>query len=392
MNRKNDGGIQVIFIGHSFGLKKNNALSNLVRNISRGLTESKVETWLIPLSLEYGTFIGRVNGVKFYNPLTAKTRSKFLVIRLTNKILRYLRFPFFLRQVNYRKRTVLICLGESLALFLYCRLLELVFPLTLILYSVEHPFRDNSSVSKFSKILYLPLSRSFFDGYLCISNNLSDFFNLKNPKPTLIIPSVVDYSTFEKKCPRPVDYEYICYAGSVTREKDGVDILLRAFAQIRNEGISIKLLIIGNFFSCENFLKELALNLKINNSVVFMGPVDRTEIPAFLQHAKMLVLSRPDNLQNRAGFPTKIPEYLASGNPVIVSEIGDLPVYLKDKESVFFVKPGDISELTKSMLDVLNNYEFAVRVGKKGKEIANSILGYKYQGQRLKYFLDELML
>ena len=49
----------------------------------------------------------------------------------------------------------------------------------------------------------------------------------------------------------------------------------------------------------------------------------------------MLVLARPDNIQAKGGFPTKLGEYLATGNPVVVTKVGEIPNYLIDGVNAF---------------------------------------------------------
>jgi len=224
VNKENEIAFRVFFIGNSFSIKGSNAPSNLIRNISRGLAEAGLETWLIPFSLEYGKYLGNINGVKYYNPLAIKVRPGLLLVRRFNRVFRYFRLPFFLAKLGNREYNTLIYFGESLAMILYCKVLAFTFCSKYFLYSVEHPFGAGSTLSSIEKRYLLPLSRIVFDGYLCITHNLSQLFNARKPKPTLVIPSVVDYNLFNKHYPRPVDYEYICYAGSVTVDKDAAII------------------------------------------------------------------------------------------------------------------------------------------------------------------------
>lgn len=53
-------------------------------------------------------------------------------------------------------------------------------------------------------------------------------------------------------------------------------------------------------------------------------------MPQMLKNAEALVLDRPNSLQAQYGFPTKLGEYLLTGNPVVVTKVGDIPLYLKD--------------------------------------------------------------
>ena len=76
--------------------------------------------------------------------------------------------------------------------------------------------------------------------------------------------------------------------------------------------------------------------------MVFTDSVSPTTIPQYFMDAEMLVLARPDNIQAKYGFPTKLGEYLLSGRPVVLTDVGNITDFLKDGVSAFIAKPGDI--------------------------------------------------
>ncbi len=49
-----------------------------------------------------------------------------------------------------------------------------------------------------------------------------------------------------------------------------------------------------------------------------------------LSEAHFLILLRPDSRYSRAGFPSKVPEALAAGVPVLTNLTSDLRLYIKD--------------------------------------------------------------
>ena len=58
-------------------------------------------------------------------------------------------------------------------------------------------------------------------------------------------------------------------------------------------------------------------------------------MPKYLCNAKLLALARPDSIQAQGGFPTKLGEYLATGRPVVVTKVGEIPDYLEDGVNAF---------------------------------------------------------
>ena len=114
------------------------------------------------------------------------------------------------------------------------------------------------------------------------------------------------------------DEKYIAYCGAVSYDKDGANILIESFAKFYPRHKDYRLYIIGKSVEplVSDQLKDLAHELGVEKNVVFTGTVDPKEMPQLLYNARILALSRPDNLQTQNGFPTKLGEYLATGNPV----------------------------------------------------------------------------
>ena len=50
----------------------------------------------------------------------------------------------------------------------------------------------------------------------------------------------------------------------------------------------------------------------------FTGRTSPEVMPQILTDASILALARPNNVQSQNGFPTKLGEYLATGNPVAI--------------------------------------------------------------------------
>lgn len=378
--------MKIFFLG-IFGIRISNAASNQIRDISRGLVENGLDTYLISIGLEYGEFRGNINNVNYYIPLAQKTRNNFVFVRIFFRIIRYIRLVLYLINFKGYEKKILIVYEERFSFFLYSYILKLLFFDKIVLYTTEYPFRKNNPYIIFNKKLYMFITTKIFDCYIFVSHKLRELYNIGKDLNSTIIPSVVAPSEFLIKEKSPFNFEYICYAGTITKEKDGVDILLKSFSKILKEDINIKLVLIGKF-GLQNGKKEefynLVKRLKIERNVIFTGLIDYSKIPIYYNNAKILMLARPFSLQADTGFPRKLPEYLASGKPVIVSKVGDIPLYLKDRKNVFFVKPNDIEDLKKKMIYVLNNYSEAEKIGKEGRKIAYKTFNYYYQAKRLK--------
>ena len=109
-----------------------------------------------------------------------------------------------------------------------------------------------------------------------------------------------------------------------------------------------------------------------------------------LNNAKLLCLARPSSLQSTGGFPTKLGEYLATGHPVVVTSVGEIPNYL-NRENSYIVEPDNNKLFGETINEILTDYDKAVEIGRKGKEVAMQNFNYSVQAVKLhNYFMEEL--
>jgi len=138
-------------------------------------------------------------------------------------------------------------------------------------------------------------------------------------------------------------------------------------------------------------LKELALSsVRDENSVIFTGRLSRTDIPAYLCNAEILALARPQSMVSDAGFPSKVTEYLATGKPVVVTTVGEIPVYLRDNENAFLSEPDSTDAFADKLDFVLSNYLMACKVGQAGKALTQTVFNYSYQAKRIIGFVESV--
>lgn len=203
------------------------------------------------------------------------------------------------------------------------------------------------------------------------------------------LPMTVDVSRFAEKSPAIPDYKqpYIAFTGTYTDAKDGVSVLIKSFAKIANKYPDYKLYLAG--FKHPDMINQIRLidEFKLKERCFHIGMLDKSVIPAFIENASLLVLSRPDSRQAQGGFPTKLGEYLATGNPVCVTKVGEIPDYLKDNVSAFMAEPGDVDSFADAMDRALSNPENAKRVGRNGRAVAETSFNADIQAKTLYDFL-----
>ena len=214
---------------------------------------------------------------------------------------------------------------------------------------------------------------NLFDGIIVITNKLYNYFKNSNfKKPILHIPMLVDMDRFNLKVEKT---KSIIYSGMLSDSKDGVNLLIKSFAEISKEYPEYKLVLIGIPYYEKQLLlyEELIQELSIAEKVIFEGRIPIDKIPEKISIATVLVLPRPDSIQAQNGFPTKLGEYLATGNPVVVTSVGEISDYLTDNVNAFIAVPGDIHSLTKKLKESLENLERSATIGLEGRKICRGI-------------------
>jgi len=287
---------------------------------------------------------------------------------------------------NLKKGDDVILFGTSEFLFIFK-----MFRKKINLYHeiTEHPevarYKKSIALNFFHKI-YLNSCKSA-KGLFVISTSLKQYFSsIGVPEDRIhIINMTVDSSRFEALNKNTDCEKYIAYCGSIINSKDGVDTLIEAFKIVSDKIDDLKLYLIGEFIFKKDKEKDINLieEFNLQNRIICTGEVSSTEMPQLLKNAQALVLARPNNLQAQNGFPTKLGEYLLTANPVVVTEVGDIPLFLKDGESAFIAEPGNVSNIADKIFCAISNNNESRKIGKKGREIALRHFNYKIEANQI---------
>jgi glycosyltransferase involved in cell wall biosynthesis len=108
----------------------------------------------------------------------------------------------------------------------------------------------------------------------------------------------------------------ILYTGTL-ESYQGIDVLLRAFAQLSDRYPQAHVLLAGGQPSQVNDYREMARGLGLSKSVTFAGGVPPACIQRFLEAADILISPRCRGTNT----PLKIYGYLRSGKPIIATDL-----------------------------------------------------------------------
>jgi glycosyltransferase involved in cell wall biosynthesis len=296
---------------------------------------------------------------------------------------------------NKQKISAILFFSTSMTDELFFKMLCKILNIPVIRELNEYPLPESESIAGRTKLFIEKyILTKLYNGIIVITGYLESYYkHLISPSAISIrIPILIDMNRFSEVSGLNSNSKYIAYCGDPTGNKDGVPILLEAFSKIAVIHKDIKLYIIGNSQNSDVLekLKALAQLLSIESNVVFTGSISYESIPSYLANAELLVLARPSGLQATGGFPTKLGEYLASGKPVVITNVGEIPLYFKDQENIFIAQPDSSDSFAEKVNFALSNPDIAKVVGENGKRTAQEKFDYHLHSNDLINFIQQL--
>lgn len=231
-----------------------------------------------------------------------------------------------------------------------------------------------------------------YDGMVVMTNELKSYYGSLNVGRIFVLPMTVDTSRFinTEKTDELAKYgKYFCYVGgNGGMLRDGLMNIITSFKIFRKKHPEYKFLVAGPLDRNSLIYKKLTTLIEetsLKDKVIFLGNISPKAVVQVLLNAQGVVMAPQENFIS-GGFPTKLGEFLASGRPVIVTNVSELSLYLNEKNS-FLVDPGDDKLIADAMKVVALSQEKASDVGKQGKKLAKTCFSIEAFGESFLRFL-----
>lgn len=157
--------------------------------------------------------------------------------------------------------------------------------------------------------------------------------------------------------------EFVLYAGNVKPHKN-VERLIDAFHLVRQRGLDhLKLVVIGDEVSHYASLRRAVHRYNLHRYVRFLGYMPEDTLAIMYRLAGVFVFP---SLYEGFGLPPL--EAMASGTPVVVSNVSSLPEVAGD--AAILVNPLDPSDIADGIVRVLTNDDLRRDLRRKGVERA----------------------
>jgi len=250
---------------------------------------------------------------------------------------------------------------------------------------------SNKQIDPASRDLYIRSVVQCSDAVWAVSGYLAEFWKSQgvDDRRVVVSPGLVRESVFHSK--GAVDFipNSAVYVGNLAHRE--IEYLLDISARVRERVPRYTLTIYGDATPSRHSELEDEIALRSLRGVVrICASVAPTEVGCVLRRAEIALLPRASGQFSDAGFPNKLGEYLASGRPVVVTAVGDIPVHLRDEEHVLLVAPDDSGAFAAAVVRLLQDGALATKLGIAGQQFARDTLSADRVASRVVAWIDGL--
>lgn len=168
----------------------------------------------------------------------------------------------------------------------------------------------------------------------------------------------------------PISTKVLLFVGQLTKthQHKGVDVLISSFKMALEKRPEIHLMIVGAGDMLPEYQK-LCNNLGISSKVTLTGSVNEKKLVEYYQGSDVVLLPSKSIAE---GFGMVLVEGNSCGKPVIGSKIGGIKYVINDRETGLLVQPDDPFQLSAAIGTLLDDADFANKLGLKGREMVES--------------------
>lgn len=165
----------------------------------------------------------------------------------------------------------------------------------------------------------------------------------------------------------------------------GIDVLIKAFAGLIDKGYPVELFIVGEG-KLKDELVGLCRRLNIQENVTFKCRIPHSGVIDILK--RIDIFAMPSYSE---GFGVVAVEAMATGLPVVASNIGGLPEVVDNGKTGILVKPGDIEALKQALEYYILSKEARVEHGRRGREKVEAKYDWQKNAESMNRLYKEIL-
>ncbi len=333
-----------------------------------------------------------------YTYLGFKQRPENVLLKLADQFFSYVRLLYLLTSLIIQRKQVTVLLYNGDIFFnTPIHLAGRISKIKVVKFAAEiidkSQFRQSilGRISRAAYMLNFRYLNRMSEKLIVFSHYLKrEFLQMGiDERKILVQPNLTDFDFWQ---PEKTEIEYTVGYSGAPYMKDGLSDLLMAIKILRGKGLDISLLIVGDATFGRSLipgLKEECSSLGIDDLVTFTGLVNSIQVRRYLSKCQILVITRPDTIQTKAGFPTKLGEYFALRKPVLATKFGDVERYFEDGIDVIMAECGNPSSISSKLEWMIKNKVILAEISVNGNMTSRQLLDYKVSMKRIREFLTK---
>jgi len=241
--------------------------------------------------------------------------------------------------------------------------------------------RENSNIPYAVRIC------NFADFVIAVSKKTKEIIIQNGVEiPVEVVYNAVDYQEFNpsyrgKELREKFDIrrneKVILYVGWVIRRK-GPQVLLQSLKYLKRE--NIKTIIVGPDHGLKSELENIIDKNNLHQQALLIGEVSYRDLRALYALADILVFP---TITKDEGFGIVALEAMASGTPVIASNIAAIPEVVIDQQTGLLFEPSNEEDLAEKIKYLLNNEKIRKKLGEQARKISMSRFTWESSAKKL---------
>lgn len=276
----------------------------------------------------------------------------------------WLKLPWYIKKVN---PDVVHC--QSTQMGLPCFLAKKFFKTP---YVVLGQGSDIYLHWKFKKIIHKFVFNNA-DKVIALTEDMKKKIQESYKKDVFVISSGINLEHFENlskeiarsKLKINLNEKVIIFVGSLQIVK-GLKYLIEAFKIVKYKIPELKLILVGEGDERKE-LERLVKKNQLEKQITFMGNVLNNNIPEYMTASDIFVLPSLSE-----GFPLVILEAMASGLPIIATNVRGISEIIKEGENGFLVEPKNPEQIAEKILYLLPDEKLRERISLHNREKVKS--------------------
>lgn len=252
-----------------------------------------------------------------------------------------------------------------------------------IFFDVVENYASKGGDTTFFTKLHLFISKIAYRkaaGIFAISSLLDKKYRAYTKSNICLLPNSAEVCCENKKKMFFTPFR-VTYAGTFA-SKDGIKYLVEGFLHfIQKQNINAELFLAGKG-DADPFTENI---IRQNPRITKLGYISDEELAELIRNSDVLAMTRCNSEFANYGFPFKLSEYLATGNTVVATNVGDVNSYLTDKYDAYVIPPENAQAITDVLYHIYTHEDEAIRIGKNGQQVVRTHFDPQVNGAR---FLD----